>query len=190
MRALAGVTVFAAALTVGCHLDMYDQPKFKPFAANTFYPDKASSRPLVEGTVPRGSLIDDELLASGKINGKLADLFPFPVTRATVMRGQDRFNTFCSPCHGRLADGGGMIVARGFPRPPSLLSDSLRVEPAGFFFDVMTNGFGRMYSYARSVPVGDRWAIVAYLRSLQLSQRVSLAELPEIDRQHFQGSHR
>lgn len=176
------VLACALCLLFGCHLDMYDQPKEKPLAAEPFFSDGASARPLVEGTVARGHLITDELLATGKIGGKLADAFPYPVTATVITRGQDRFNTFCSPCHGRLADGNGMVVQRGFPRPPSLLSDSVRVQPAGFFFDVITNGFGRMYSYAPSVPVDDRWAIVSYIRALQLSRSLRVTELPDADR--------
>ncbi len=175
---------------LGCHLDMYDQPKYKPFAADPFFVDGASARPLVEGTVARGHVISDELLGTGKMNGKLVDFFPFPVDSGVIERGQDRFNTFCSPCHGRLANGQGMIVQRGFPQPPSFLSDSMRAQPAGFYFDVMTTGFGRMYSYAASVPVKDRWAIVAYIRALQLSQKMAVSKLPAVDQKFFQGSAR
>lgn len=166
----------------GCHLDMYDQPKYKPLAADPYFADGASERMPVEGTLARGHMVTDSLLATGKVRGKPVDIFPFPVTMEVVQRGQDRFDTFCSPCHGRRGDGNGMIVLRGFPRPPSLLSDSMRVQPAGFYFDVITNGFGRMYSYAPSVPVRDRWAIVAYLRALQLGASIRLSDLPEQDR--------
>jgi mono/diheme cytochrome c family protein len=141
-----------------------------------------SSRPIVEGTVPRGES-EDELLNTGKIDGKTVDLFPFSVTIDRVRYGQDRFNTFCSPCHGRLGNGHGMIVQRGFPQPPSLLADSIAANPAGFYFDVITNGFGRMYSYAPSIPPPDRWSIVAYIRALQLSQKTRIASLPEEERQ-------
>ncbi len=170
----------------GCHLDMYDQQKYKPLTASTFYADGQSSRTLVEGTVPHGRVVAaDSLLYTGKVHGEIADLFPFPVTARVVERGQDRFNVFCSPCHGRLANGDGMIVRRGFPAPPSFLVDSMRAQPAGFFFDVITNGFGRMYSYAPSVPVRDRWAIVAYIRALQLSRRVPVAELTAKEQQRL-----
>jgi mono/diheme cytochrome c family protein len=169
----------------GCHLDMYDQPKYKPLSASEFYRDGMSSRTPVEGTVTTGQPENDELLYSGKINGKVADLFPFPISIETARHGQDRFNTFCSPCHGRLGDGNGMIVQRGFPRPPSLLADSVAANPAGFYFDVITNGFGRMYSYAPSVPPQDRWAIVAYIRALQLRQKMKMTALPEDEREKF-----
>ena len=181
----AAAVIGMAFLSFCCHLDMSDQPKYKPYGASSFFADGTSARPLVEGTIARGHMITDSLLATGKSGGKFADLFPFPVTSAVVQRGQDRFDTFCSPCHGRIADGNGMIVQRGFPAPPSLLTDSLRAEPAGFFYDVMTNGFGKMYSYAPSIGERDRWAIVAYIRALQLSRKIPLTDLPETDRRHF-----
>lgn len=175
----------AALISSGCHLDMYDQPKFKPLSGSSFYPDSTSSRLLIEGTVARGHVRLDDLLYTGKINGVPANVFPFPVTLEVLKHGQDRFNTFCSPCHGRLGDGRGMIVQRGFPEPPLLLADSIAANPAGFYFDVISNGFGRMYSYAPSVPVRDRWTIIAYIRALQLSQKVPVAELSEADRAHL-----
>lgn len=175
---------FLAACT-----DMYDQPKFRPLRPSKFYVD-GSSRPLVEGTVARGYARTDELMYKGKANGRFADEFPFPVTEDVVKRGQDRFNIFCSPCHGRLGNGEGMIVQRGFPRPNSFHADSVRTLPVGFYFDVITNGFGRMYSYAPSVPVEDRWAIIAYIRALQLSQRSAVGDLTEAERTHLTASGR
>ncbi len=173
---------------IGCGgINLDNQPKYKPLAASRFFANGQSSRPLVEGTVPRGSFTTDSLLISGKVNGKFADLFPFPVTEQVLERGQDRFNTFCSPCHGRLANGEGMVVQRGFPKPPSFQTDSLRATPAGFFFDVITNGFGRMYGYAPSVPVHDRWTIVAYIRALQLSENVAVKDLPEAEQHQLLG---
>jgi len=172
----------------GCHLDMDDQPKYKPLAASSFFSNGQSSRPLIEGTVPRGHAQTDEYLYTGKVNGQFADKFPYPLTREILERGRDRFTTFCTPCHGQLGDGRGMVVLRGFPQPPSYLSDSVRAEPVGFYFDVITNGFGRMYSYAPSVPVHDRWAIVAYIRALQLSRRVPVSEVPDSVRSRLSES--
>ena len=187
---MACACAVAAVANGGCHLDMYDQPKFKPLAADNFFADGASARPLVEGTVARGHADTNEYIATGKSGGTPGSGFPFPVTMAVMERGRDRFDTFCSPCHGRLADGNGMVVRRGFPRPPSLLADSIRSEPEGFFFDVMTEGFGRMYSYAPSIPVDDRWSIVAYLRALQLRAGVPAGELPPADRARLEeGGH-
>ncbi len=187
-RCMQFVFTVTLMLVTGCHLDMSDQPKYKPLAADPYFADGASERMPVEGTLARGHLVTDSLLATGKKGGDFVDLFPFAITDSVVRRGQNRFDTFCSPCHGRRGDGNGMIVQRGFPRPPSLLSDSMRAQPAGFYFDVITNGFGRMYSYAPSVPVPDRWAIVAYLRALQLSSGVRLSDLPEQDRKRMSGA--
>jgi len=181
----AGLAVACAALAAvvaGCHLDMYDQPKFKPLAADPFFADGASARPLVEGTVARGDADTNEYRLTGKSGGAAGSGFPFPVTMDVLDRGRNRFETFCSPCHGRLADGNGMVVRRGFPRPPSLLADSIRTQPEGFFFDAITEGFGRMYSYAPSIPVDDRWTVVAYLRALQLRAKVAVRDLPSSDR--------
>lgn len=161
--------------------DMYDQPKYRPLRSSKQYAD-GSSRNLIEGTVARGYARTDDLLYTGRVQGRLADMFPFPVTDSIVHWGQNRFNTFCSPCHGALGNGEGMIVQRGFPKPNSFHFDSVRTKPAGYYFDVITNGFGRMYSYAASVPAEDRWAIIAYIRALQLSQRVPVEHLTESDR--------
>jgi mono/diheme cytochrome c family protein len=145
---------------------------------------------LVEGTVARGQLRTDEHLHTGKVGGKLADTFPFPVTRAVLARGQERFNINCSPCHDRVGYGQGMIVRRGYRAPPSYHIDRLREAPVGHFFQVMTNGFGVMPSYAQQVRAEDRWAIVAYIRALQLSQHATLADVPEEQRQQLVGSER
>lgn len=169
----------------GCN-DMYDTGRIKPLERNTFFLNGSSARPLPEGTVARGQAVNTDVLHTGRIDGRLADAFPFAVTDSIIRRGQSRFTTFCTPCHGRLGDGGGMIVQRGFPRPNSFHADSVRRKPAGYYFDVMTNGFGRMYSYAASVPVNDRWAIVAYIRALQLSQHAPVAALPESDKRKLQ----
>jgi hypothetical protein len=171
-----GFSAFVVLLA-GCHLDMYDQPKYPPLTGNPFYSDSSSARPLPEGVVARGHARTDELLYKGRIDGKFASVFPFAITGPVLRKGQDRFNTFCSPCHGRLGDGNGMIVQRGFPKPRSFHNDTLRAEPPGYYFDIMTNGFGRMYSYAPSVKVEDRWAIIAYIRTLQLSRRVPAGTL-------------
>ena len=173
--------LLVGAIVTGCN-DMYDKARIKPLEKSNFFTDGSSARPLPEGTVARGHAVNDDLLATGRIDGKQVDMYPFAITDSVIARGRDRYTTFCTPCHGRLGDGGGMIVQRGFPRPNSFHTDSLRARPAGYFFDVMTNGFGRMYSYAPSVPVEDRWAIVAYIRALQLSQRAPASMLSRDDR--------
>ena len=173
---------------VGCRQDMHNQPKYKPLAGSEFFADDRASRPLVDGTVARGHLKTDEHFYTGKVNGKLVDTFPFPVTRAVLERGRERFNIYCAVCHGRDGNGRGMIVQRGFRQPPSYHIDRLRQAPVGHFFDVITNGFGSMYSYASRVSPEDRWAIVAYIRALQLSQNATLADVPPEERQKLVGT--
>src|SRR5579875_2189367 len=153
-----------------CRQDMHNQPRYKPFAATNFFGDGRSERPTIEDTVARGQLHLDQARYTGKENGKDIAYFPIQITRADVERGHERFNIFCSPCHGRLGDGHGMIVARGLRQPPSYYDARLVNAPVGHFFDVMTNGYGAMYSYASRVPVDDRWRIASYIRALQLSQ--------------------
>ena len=171
--ALAGLLAVA-----GCRQDMHNQPKYIPLRESDFYTDHRSGRPLLEGTVARGDVQGDELLYTGKVNGELATVFPFPVTEAVMRRGQERFDIFCSPCHARTGDGDGMVVRRGFRAPPSFHIDRLRQAPPGHFFDVITNGFGAMPDYRQQVPVRDRWAIVAYIRALQASTAAGLGDVP------------
>jgi hypothetical protein len=161
---------------------MYDGQKIKPLEESSLFDNGLSSRPLVEGTVPRGEARLDDHLYLGRVDGRLVETFPFPVSDQFLSRGRERFETFCSPCHGRLGDGTGMIVQRGFPRPNSFHSDSLRAKPVGHYYDVILNGFGRMYSYAPSVRLEDRWAIVAYIRALQYSRMVDVSDLSESER--------
>jgi len=162
----------------GCRQDMHDQPRYKPLARSDFFGDDRSARPLVADTVARGQLKDDDHLYTGKVNGELARTFPFPVTAGVLSRGQERYGIYCTPCHGLLGRGDGMIVQRGFRTPPSFHNERLRGSPPGYFFDVMTHGFGAMPDYAAQVSVRDRWAIVAYIRALQLSQHASLDDVP------------
>ena len=170
----------------GCKQKMADQPRYEPLSRSTFFSDDRAARPLVEGTVARGQLRSDEHLYTGKEREKLVDTFPFPVTRAVMARGQQRYNIFCSPCHDRAGTGQGMIVRRGYRVPPSFHIDRLRQAPAGYFFDVISNGFGVMPDYAQQVQPEDRWAIVAYIRALQLSQHATLADVPEDQRQQLE----
>jgi len=166
-----GLMLFAAAICVtGCRRDMHVQPRYNPLAETAFFDDARSARPAIEDTVARGQLHLDQARYTGKENGKDIEYFPIQITRADLARGQQRFNIFCSPCHGRLGDGHGMIVSRGLRQPSSYHDARLVEAPAGHFFDVMTNGYGAMYSYASRVPVDDRWRITAYIRALQLSQ--------------------
>ena len=157
---------------------MQNQPRFKPLRKSDFYADGRSSRPLVPGTVARGQLRDDTYFYTGMIGKEAGDVMPFPVTREVLERGRERFNIYCAPCHSRTGDGNGMIVQRGYRRPPSYHIDRLRQAPLGHFFDVITNGFGAMPDYAAQVPPADRWAIIAYIRALQLSQAAPASLVP------------
>ena len=167
--------VLAIAGTAGCRNDMHNQPKYKSFAATDFFGDGRSARPTIPDTVARGQLHVDEARYTGKVNGKDIDYFPIQITRADLQRGQERFNIYCSPCHGRLGNGHGMVVARGLRQPPDYTDPRLVNAPVGHFFDVMTNGYVAMYSYASRVANDDRWRITAYIRALQLSQNAPQA---------------
>ena len=179
------ILLFVLATTTACRQDMHDQPRYEPLEKSTFFADQRASRPAVEGTVARGQLHLDQHLYAGKIDGALATTFPMPVTKAVLLRGQERFNIFCAPCHSRVGDGRGMIVQRGFRQPESFHIPRLREAPPGYFFDVITNGFGAMYSYASRVPVEDRWAIAAFIRALQLSQNAALEDVPAEERRQL-----
>jgi mono/diheme cytochrome c family protein len=174
---MLAVAMVSLALA-GCRQDMHDAPSYDPLQQTNFFPDGAASRMLVANTVARGQLREDEHLYTGKVNGQPATEFPMPVTAAVMARGQERFNVYCSPCHGQTGVGNGMIVQRGFRAPPSYHEERLRNAPVGYFFDVMTNGFGAMQDYAAQVSVSDRWAIAAYIRALQLSRSATVADVP------------
>ena len=186
------VLIFGLPLLAGCRQDMHDQPKYKALAESGFFSDGRASRQLAPGTVARGQLRENAHLYQGKVDGKLADNFPFPVTKQVLERGQDRYNIYCTPCHDHLGNGQGMVVRRGLRAPPSYHIDRLRQAPAGHFYDVITNGFGAMQDYSDQVQVLDRWAIVAYIRALQLSQHARLSELSDEDRNKLieEGSHK
>jgi mono/diheme cytochrome c family protein len=169
----------SALLLAGCsRLDMQDQPKYKYERPSDFFADGRSDRPELEGTVARGSLNTDTAYYEGKgPDGKDIDAFPLVVDKVLVERGQQRFDAFCAPCHGRIGNGLGMIVRRGFKQPPSYHIDRLRQAPVGHFYDVITNGYGAMLNYSQQVGVRDRWAIVAYIRALQYSQDANVSDL-------------
>ena len=189
-----GIALFALVL-VGCGVrsDMEDQPRYKPYKRSAFFADGRASRDQVEGTVPRGQLRENKAFYTGKIDNpdmgaavqtttdalgntlitsfpNAIDEFPIPVTKELIDRGQERYNIHCIVCHGPLGNGDGMVVRRGFPQPPTYNDDRLRNAPVGHFFDVITNGWGRMSSYSYQITPADRWAIVAYIRALQVAQ--------------------
>lgn len=199
---LIGVALCGLLAAAGCerHDDMHIQGKYNPLDESEFFADHSSARPLVEGTVPRGQLRTDTHYYFGMVNGKDATTFPakypdgrpFPTKgdalRQLVERGQERYAIYCSECHGDLGDGNGMIVQRGFVRPPSYLEARVLDKPVGHYFDTITNGYGAMFSYAQRVPIEDRWAIVAYVRTLQLSQGAALASLPAYDQEKVKAA--
>lgn len=179
MRAvLAGIALLLSA----CRQDMQDQPRYEPNAPSAFFPDGTSVRPLVEGVVARGAVLDDPGRTDGKISGAFVAGNPLPVDFSLLDRGRERYGIYCTPCHGAVGDGNGMIVQRGYRRPPSLHEPRLVATPDGYLYDVIANGYGVMPAYRAQIPVDDRWAIVAYMRALQLSQGAAVDTLPPEDR--------
>lgn len=188
-------TIGIFLLTAGCRYDMQDQPRYKAYKKSDFFSDGKAMRDLPEGTIPRGMLREDKVFYTGKklnadpnaqanvvtttneAGNTLVSSFPnaiekspVPMTQELIDRGEQRYKVFCIVCHGPVGNGDGMVVRRGFSKPPTYNDDRLRNAPDGHFFDVMTNGWGKMSSYASQIPAADRWAIVAYIRALQLSQ--------------------
>jgi hypothetical protein len=171
--------IAAITLTTACRMDMQMQPRQNPLSRSDFYTDQRSERPPVEGTVARGQLHEDTYFYTGKIGNNPGDVMPFAVTKEVLTRGRERYNIFCAPCHSRVGDGNGFVPSRGFARqPPSFHIARLQKSPVGYFYDVITEGFGTMPDYASQIPPQDRWAIVAYVRALQLSQNATQADVP------------
>jgi mono/diheme cytochrome c family protein len=168
--------ILVSFFVIACRKGMVDQQKIKPLAEDAFFPDHRGSRVPPAHTVARNQLHDDEQFFTGKIGNNLAATFPIAITRDLLARGRERFDIDCAVCHGRTGEGNGMIVQRGFPQPPSFQEQRLRDAPPGHFFDVITNGYGVMYSYAARVSTEDRWAVTAYIRALQLSEHASPAD--------------
>jgi mono/diheme cytochrome c family protein len=166
------------AAAAGCRQDMHNQPKYRPLRGTAFFADGGSARPQIEGTVARGTLRENDAFFTGKAGNALVRELPFKVDEAAVTRGQERYNIFCAPCHDATGTGRGMVVQRGYKQPPSFHEDRLRNIEAGYFFDVMTNGFGSMPDYRMQLSARDRWNVVAYIRALQLSQRAAPADIP------------
>jgi mono/diheme cytochrome c family protein len=180
---LAMIAMLASLLlSTACRQDMHDTPRYEVYEASASFADGRASRTPPPGTVARGLLREDEALYTGKVNGELVDAVPFAVTHDDLVRGRERFNIYCTPCHGRLGDGNGMVVQRGLRQAASYHQDRLRQERIGYFFDVITNGFGAMQGYAEQVPVRDRWLIASYVRVLQLSQNATVNDVPANER--------
>lgn len=185
-RSIAVVLLIVAA--AGCRRDMFNQPSARPLArSDAFRNNQMASRPMIPNTVARGQLREDTEFYTGKIGTNLVTTLPEPVTREMLERGQERYNIYCSPCHDRTGNGNGMIVQRGFPRPPSYHIDRLRQAPIGHFYDVITHGYGIMYPYAARVEPADRWAIAAYIRVLQTSENAHLTDIPQSAREQLQA---
>jgi mono/diheme cytochrome c family protein len=187
IRSVVAIAVLASGLAA-CRQDMHDQPTVSPLEESDFFDDRRSVRLPMPGTIARGQLRADTLLETGTANGTVATMFPFPIDVTVMRRGRQRYDIFCAPCHARTGNADGMIVRRGYRRPPSLHIDRLREAPAGHFFDVITNGFGAMPSYADQITPRDRWATVAYLRALQLSQHATVADVPAALRKSLETS--
>ena len=162
---------------------MANQPKNRPLSPSEFFGDGRSERAPVENTVARGSIADDQLFVPKDSNN-----FPLPVDLDLLERGEERYNIFCTPCHGLQGDGNGMVAMRGMKRPPTYHQDRLRQAPNGYFYDNITNGFGQMLGYSAQIPPRDRWAIIAYIRALQLSRNAKVADLPAELREKLQSS--
>lgn len=188
-RPWLALAVAAASLAAaGCRQNMHNQNKVKPFRPSVVFADGKSARPLPAHTVARGDLREDKAYYTGiGADAQPVAQIPMPVDRAFLERGRERYNIFCSPCHDRLGNGRGMIVQRGYKQPPSFHEERLVTSAVGYFFNVSTDGFGVMPSYASQVPVEDRWAIAAYIRALQLAQNARLGDLPEARRQAVLG---
>ena len=173
IAATAGIVLFS-----GCRQDMHNQPKFIPQRGTTFFADGRSARPQVENTVARGQLHENGYFQTGLVGDHEGDGMPFPVTLAVLEKGQERYNVYCTPCHSRVGNGVGMIVQRGYSKAGNFHTARLQAAPLGHFFNVITNGYGSMPEYSAQVAVADRWAIVAYIRALQLSQNATAADVP------------
>lgn len=171
-------TVSCLLLLAGCRQDMHDQPKYRGLRASTFFADGSSARPIVEGTVARGTLQDDEAFFTGKRGTEVVAELPFPLTQEVLDRGRERFDIFCAPCHDRAGTGHGMVVQRGYAPPPSYHIDRLREAPLGHFVDVMTNGLKTMPDYRAQIAPRDRWAIAAHIRALQFGQHATASDVP------------
>lgn len=174
-------------LAAGCDQRMADQPKRMPLSTSRFFADGRSSRPIVPGTVAQGQLAIDRHLTEGRVGREEADTFPFPITEEILERGRQRYDIFCSPCHDRTGSGEGRIVRRGFRHPPSYHQERLRRASVGHFFTVITHGQGAMNDYAAQIPVGDRWAIIAYIRALQESRNATAEEVPDEELQALEA---
>ena len=186
MQRAFGIALLVAGVAgaTACRQDMHDTPRFEPLEKSDFYDDHRSERPIIEDTVPRGWLMADDAFATGKVNGQFVAELPaaVPLSLDLLKRGEGRFNIYCSPCHGRTGEGNGIVVQRGYKQPPSYFDARLRAQPIGYFYDVISHGFGAMPDYAAQIQPQDRWAVAAYIRALQVSRHANVADVPAADR--------
>jgi mono/diheme cytochrome c family protein len=186
MQRAFGIALLVAGVAgaTACRQDMHDTPRFEPLEKSDFYDDHRSERPIIEDTVPRGWLMADDAFATGKVNGQFVAELPtaVPLSLDLLKRGEGRFNIYCSPCHGRTGEGTGIVVQRGYKQPPSYFDARLRAQPIGYFYDVISHGFGAMPDYAAQIQPQDRWAVAAYIRALQVSRHANVADVPAADR--------
>ncbi len=175
---LAAIALLTLAAAAGCRRDMQDMPRYKPLAESRFFADQRSARPTPAGAIARDALDDTDAVHTGEQNGVFLNQIPVKVDKPLLDRGEERYNIFCTPCHGMLGDGQGMVERRGFKWPADLNSDRIRNAPPGYLFQVISNGYGAMPDYKDQIPVNDRWAIIAYLRALELSRGAIIDQLP------------
>ena len=173
---------------VGCRMEMRTQPRLEAYEESTFFANGSALRQPVADTVARSQLHEDEFLQTGRVDGQIAASFPFTPTLATIERGQERFDIFCTPCHGIAGDGKGIITQYGMREPRSFHDPDLRAEAPGYYFNIITNGTRVMPSYAARIPPEDRWAIIAYIRALQLSQNADVNTLTPEDLSAIEGA--
>ena len=189
LKYISTLALLGVVFATGCNRqDMRNQARYKPLAPSAFFDNGQASRPLIEHTIARGQLRLDTHLYEGRIDGEYAASFPMPLTQAILDRGQQRYGIYCTPCHDKVGTGNGMVVQRGFTHPTSYHDLTLRNKPAGYYFEVISKGFGRMQDYAAQINPEDRWAIVAYIRALQLSQGAEFAALPQVDQKAIKAS--
>jgi len=186
MKRFLGQLVIIVCALSGCRQDMYNQPKVKTYSASEFFADGTSARPIPAHTVEFQRAQEDETLLTGLTNGVLVAQLPLKLTPVFLQRGRERYDIYCALCHGASGDGQGEVVQRGYPAPPTYHSERLRNAPVGHFYDVITNGYGVMYSYASRVEPADRWAIAAYIRALQLSQHAAESDLLPNEKQQLE----
>lgn len=181
-RLAVAATLLSGLVLPACRQDMHDQPKYKAAGYSEFFADHRNNRASVPNTVARGRLNEDDHLYRGKVDGKPAETYPFPITAEILQRGRERYSIYCQPCHSPQGDGNGIVVQRGMKRPPSYHIERLQKSPPGYHFDVISNGFGAMFDYSDRINVQDRWAIVAYVQTLQQSRNTNVKDLTPEER--------